>query len=184
MTYSTHRGYPHDGDGEALSYDRLEQPWRDWARIARNFVYQLDDHQDREDLMHNIIVRLAEVAEEYRQKGKPLTKWGSIKVAQYTRLRFYHQKKRWKRVFTISLNSPVRDDDGNETELINTLADQKRVDLDALIDAKSHYLKSPERVKQAIRKLLRGDGDGHRLSGYDWKLIREFRAEFASLRQG
>ena len=176
MTYSTQRLTP---DSEALSYDRLEQPWRDWAKIARNFAYQVKE-QDREDLMHDIIVRLAEVAEEYRQKGKPLTKWGSIKVAQYTRLRFYHQKKRWRRVSAVSLNSIIRDEDGNETELINTLSDQKRVDLDALIDAKSHYLKSPERVKQAIRKLLRGDGDGHRLSGYDWKLIREFRAEFAS----
>jgi len=179
MTYSTHRLTPDDEHSEALSYDRLEQPWRDWAKIARNFAYQLDNYQDREDLMHNIIVRLAEVAEEYRQKGKPLTKWGSIRVAEYTRLRFYHQKKRWRRVFTVSLNSTVRDEDGNETELINTLADQKRVDLDALIDAKSHYLKSPERVKQAIRKLLNnGDGDGHRLSGYDWKLIREFREAY------
>jgi len=175
MTYSTHRLTHDDEHSEALSYDRLEQPWRDWARIARNFAYQLDNHQDREDLMHNIIVRLAEVAEEYRQKGKPLTKWGSIKVAQYTRLRFYHQKKRWRRVFSVSLNGVVRDEDGNETEFINTLVDQKRVDLDALIDAKSHYLKSPERVKQAIRKLLRGDGDGHRLSGYDWMLIRAVR---------
>jgi len=181
MTYSTHRGYPHDGDGysEALDYDRLEQPWRDWAKIARNFTYELDNEMDREDLMHNIIVRIAEVAEEYRRQGKPLTKWGCIRVARYTRLRFYHQKKRWRRVSSVSLNSPVRDSDGNETEFINTLVDQKRVDLDALIDAKSHYLKSPERVKQAIRKLLTyGDGDGHRLSGYDWKLIREFRAEF------
>ena len=69
-------------DSEALSYDRLEQPWRDWAKIARNFAYQLDNYQDREDLMHNIIVRLAEVAEEYRQQGKPLTKWGCIRVAR------------------------------------------------------------------------------------------------------
>ena len=175
MTYSTQRLTP---DSEALSYDRLEQPWRDWAKIARNFAYQVKE-QDREDLMHDIIVRLAEVAEEYRQKGKPLTKWGSIKVARYTRLRFYHQQKRWRRVSTVSLNSAVREGDGNETQLINTLADQKKVDLDAWIEAKSYYLSSPERVKQAIRKLVdNGDGDGHRLSGYDWKLIREFRREF------
>ncbi|GAH49728.1 unnamed protein product [marine sediment metagenome] len=108
-----------------------------------------------------------------------MTKWGCIRVAQYTRLRFYQDKKRWRRVSSVSLNSTVRDEDGNETEFINTLIDQKRVDLDALIDAKSHYLKSPERVKQAIRKLLtNGDGDGHRLSGYDWKLIREFREAY------
>ncbi len=181
MTYSTHRLTPDNEHSEALDYDRLEQPWHQWAKIARSFIYQLDDHQDREDLMHNIIVRLAEVAEEDQQKGKPLTKWGCIRVAEYTRLRFYHQKQRWKRVSSVSLNSVIRDEEGNETQLINTLIDQKRVDLDTWIDAKNHYLKSPEKVKQAIRKLLRGDGDGHRLSGYDWKLIRQFRKEFKAL---
>ncbi|MBA7506181.1 hypothetical protein ES706_04862 [subsurface metagenome] len=175
---TTHRGYPDDGDGEALSYDRLPEPWHQWAKIARSFTLQLDNHQDREDLLHDIIVRVAKVAEEYRRQGRSLSKGGTIKVAQYTRLRFYHQKKRWRRVFTVSLNSPVRDDDGNQTELINTLIDQKRVDLDALIDAKSHYLNSPERVKKAIRKLV--NQNWRTLSGYDWKLVREFRAEFTS----
>ena len=171
MTYSTHD----DGHSEALSYDRLEQPWRDWAKIAKVFAFQVDP-QDREDLMHNIIVRLIEVTEEYRQKGKPLTKWGYIRVAQYTRLRFYHEKKRWRRVFAVSLNSTVEDEDANETEFINTLVEQKGIDLDAWIDAKSHYLSSPEKVKRAIRKLL----EGVQLSGYDWKLIRQFRTEFAA----
>jgi len=176
MTSATQRR-PHHSDGysEALSYDKLEQPWRDWARIARSFTFQLDNHQDREDLMHDIIVRLAEVAEEYRQKGKPLTKGGCIRVAQYTRLRFYHQKKRWKRIFSVSLNSVVRDEDGNETELIETLIDQKTVELDGWIDFKRHYLNSPEKVKQAIRKLVNKGGGNGQLSGYDWKLIRQFR---------
>ena len=168
--------YSGDDDGEALSYDKLEEPWRQWAKIARNLTYQLDDHQDREDLMHNIIVRLVEVAEEYRQKGKPLTKWGCIRVAQYTRLRFYHQKKRWKRVSSVSLNSMVQDEDGYEAEMIQTLVDQKRIDLDAWLDAKTHYLNSPKRVRQAIRKLL--EDDWRTLSGYDWKLIKRFRDEF------
>ncbi len=168
----------HDGDGysEALDYDQLEQPWRDWAKIARNFMYQLDDYQDREDLMHNIIVRLAEVAEEYRQKGKPLTKWGSIRVAQYTRLRFYDQKKRWRRVFSVSLNSPVRDSDGNETELIQTILDENGVNLDVWLDFKNYYQSRPRKERKAIRKLI--SQSWQTLSGYDWKLIREFRAEF------
>ena len=80
---------------------------------------------------------------------------------------------------SVSLNSTVKDDDGNETELINTLIAHNGVDLDGWIDFKIHYLKSPERVKQAIQKLLtNGDGNGHRLSGYDWKLIRQFRAQY------
>ena len=171
MTYLTH-----DGNGQALSYDSLEEPWREWARIARSFTYQLDDHQDREDLMHNIIVRLAEVAEEYRQQGKLLTKGGCIRVAQYTRLRFYHQKKRWKRVSSVDLNSVVKDEDGNETELINTLIARKGIDLDTWFDAKSYYQSSPKIVRRAIRKLL--EENWRTLSGYDWKLIRQFRKEF------
>ena len=65
MTIATHR-LPHDGDGysDALDYDRLPEPWREWAKIARTFAYFAHlDRQDREDLLHNIIVRCAEVAE-------------------------------------------------------------------------------------------------------------------------
>jgi len=175
---TTHKR-PHDeGHSKSLSYDRLEQPWRDWAKIARNFTYQLDDHWDREDLMHNIIVRLYEVAEIYRQQGKPLTKGGCIRVAQYTRLRFYHQKKRWKRVSSISLNSVLQDEEGYETERIQTISAKKVINLDTWLDAISHYQSSPEKAKRAIQKLLtKGDGDGHRLSGHDWKLIKRFREE-------
>jgi len=177
MTLTTQR-LTHDGDGysEALDYDLLEQPWRDWAKIARNFMYQLDDHQDREDLMHNIIVRLAEVAELYRQQGKPLTKWGCIRVAQYTRLRFYDQKKRWRRVSSVSLNSTVKNNDGNETELIQTILDENGVNLDVWLDFKNYYQSRPRKERKAIRKLI--SQSWQTLSGYDWKLIREFRAEF------
>ena len=54
MTLTTHR-LPHDGDGysQALSYDRLEEPWREWAKIARNFARQLDEPWDREDLIQH-----------------------------------------------------------------------------------------------------------------------------------
>jgi len=82
-----------DGNSEALDYDRLPEPWREWAKIAKNFIWTLDNQWDREDLLHNIIVRLAEVAEVYRQRGIPFNKGACIKVAEYTRLRFYHQKK-------------------------------------------------------------------------------------------
>jgi len=176
MTYSTHRQPRDDGHSEALSYDRLEQPWHQWARIAKSFSLQLDNHQDREDLMHDIIVRLADVAEEYRQKGKPLTKGGCIRVAQYTRLRFYDQKKRWRRVFSVSLNSTVKDDDGNETELINTLIAHNGIDPDTWLDFKNYYESRPKKERRAIQKLIKEDW--RRLSGYDWKLIRQFRAQY------
>jgi len=80
MTCTTQTLTPDNGYSEALDYDRLGEPWREWAKIARNFARQLEEPWDREDLMHNIIVRLAEVAEVYQERGIPLTKWGCIKV--------------------------------------------------------------------------------------------------------
>ena len=169
--------YSGDDDGQALSYDRLPEPWREWAKIAKNFVWQLDDQWDREDLMHNIIVRVAEVAEKYHREGRSLSKWGAIKVAEYTRLRFYHQKKRWKRVSSVSLNSVIQDEDGYETEMIQTIPDNKERDLDTWLDFKNYYQNSPEKTKRAVRKLVRENW--RNLSGYDWKLIKRFRTEFA-----
>jgi hypothetical protein len=174
MTIATHR-LPHDGDGysEALDYDRLPEPWREWAKIASNFIWALDDQWDREDLLHNIIVRCAEVAEVYRQRGIPFNKWAAIKVAEYTRLRFYRDKKRWKRVFSVSLNSTIQDEDGYETEMIQTILDEKGIDLDAWLDFKSYYQSRPKRERRAIRKLIKENW--RNLSGYDWKLVKRFR---------
>ena len=177
MTTTTHR-LPHDGDGysEALDYDRLPEPWHEWAKIASNFIWTLDNQWDREDLMHNIIVRCAEVAEVYRQRGIPFNKGAVIKTAEYTRLRFYHQKKRWKRVSSVSLNSVIVDDDGYETELIQTILDEKGIDLDAWLDFKNYYQSRPKAERKAIRKLVMENW--RHLSGYDFKLIRRFRAEY------
>jgi len=174
VTLTTHM-LPHAGDGnsEALDYDRLPEPWREWAKIAKNFTWTLDNQWDREDLMHNIIVRLAEVAEVYHQRGIPFNKGACIKVAEYTRLRFYHQKKRWQRVYSVSLNGMVRDFDGNETEMIQTILDEKRINLDAWLDFKNYYLSRPQRERRAIRKLI--TENWRNPSGYDWKLIKRFR---------
>ena len=171
MTMTAHR--PSQEEDGALDYDRLPEPWRQWAKLARSFTRQLDDPWDREDLMHNIIVRLAEVAEEYRLKGRSLSRWGAIRVAQYTRLRFYKDKQRWKRVHCVDLNSAVEDEDGNETELVETIPCTKGIDPDVWLDFKSYFQSWREREKQAVRELVTQGGQN--LSGHDWRLIREFR---------
>ena len=177
MTVTTHR-LPYDGDGysEALDYKRLPEPWQEWAKLARNFIWTLDNQWDREELLHNIIVRLAEV---YRQRGIPFNKGAVIKTSEYTRLRFYHQKKRWKRVSSVSLNSVIVDDDGYETELIQTILDEKGIDLDTWLDFKRYYQSRPKAERKAIRKLVMENW--RNLSGYDFKLIRRFKAEFKAL---
>jgi len=174
MTLTTQR-LPRNGDGysEALDYKRLPEPWYEWAKIASNFIWTLDSQWDREDLMHNIIVRCAEVAEVYRQRGIPFNRGAVIKVAEYTRLRFYHQKKRWKRVYSVSLNSTIKDDDGYETELIQTILDKNGIDLDAWLDFKRYYQSRPKAERKAMRKLIKVNW--RNLSGYNFKLIRRFR---------
>ncbi|MBA7594282.1 hypothetical protein ES703_01221 [subsurface metagenome] len=164
---------------EALSYDRLEQPWRDWAKIANNFAFRMDDRQDREDLMHNILVRLAEVAEVYRQRGIPFHRGACIKVAEYTRLRFYDQKKRWRRVYSVSLNSTVKDEDGNEREMLQTIHDGKGINLDVWLDFKNYYQSRPQNERRVICKFIRRGW--RNLSGHDWRLIRRFREQFKAL---
>jgi len=41
-----------DGDRKALDYNRLPDPYREWAKIARNFALNVDEPWDKEDLMH------------------------------------------------------------------------------------------------------------------------------------
>lgn len=177
MTLTTQK-ISSDGYGEALDYKQLTEPWREWAAIASNFIWQLDKHWDREDLMHNIIVRCAEVAEVYRQRGIPFNKGAVIKTAEYTRLRFYRDKKRLKRVYSISLNSMVQDSEGNETELVNTLLAKEGIDRDEWLDFKNYYQSRPDKEKGTIHKLVM-NGEGHgSLSGYDWKLIKRFRTVY------
>jgi len=165
-----------DGYSEALDYKRLPEPWREWAKIASNFIWTLDNQWDREDLMQTIIVRCAEVAEIYRQRGIPFNKGAVIKTAEYTRLRFYHQQKRWKRVYSVSLNCMVRDAEGNETEMIQTFLDKKGIDLDAWLDFKTYYQSRPQKERRAIRKLIKENW--RKLSGYDFKLIKRFREAY------
>jgi hypothetical protein len=184
MTLTMQR-LPHDGNGEALDYNRLPEPWGEWAKLAKVFaLFARLDREDREDLTHNIFVRLSEVAEVYRQRGTPFHRGACIKVAEYTRLRFFHQKKRWKRVYSVSLNSMVADFEGNETEMIETILAEKGIDQDTWLDFKRYYQSRPKAERKAMRKLLRngargnGDGNGHKLSGHDWRLIKRFREAY------
>ena len=115
-----------------------------------------------------------EVAELYRQQGRTLTKGGAIRVAQYTRARFYKQKQRWKRVAPASLNSPVTTENGYEVELSEIIPDRSGLDLETWIDFKDFYKSRPQREKKAIAKMLKKES-WHNLAGNDWRLIKSFR---------
>jgi hypothetical protein len=70
----------------------------------------------------------------------------------------------------------VTDFDGEETEMIQTILDEKGIDLDAWLDFKNYYQSRPKAERKAIRKLVMENW--RNLSGYDCKLIQRFRTDF------
>ena len=109
--------------------------------------------EDREDLNHTIILSLAQV-----QLAKDNNGGGQLSDVAMLRVASYECQKYWraiKRQFTIlSLNTELNNGDG--IELIDTVADDKAIDLDAWIDARTWLLGCPTRLVQIASKRLKG----------------------------
>jgi len=112
-------------------------------------------YQDREDLNHTIILSLAQV-----QLAKDNNGGGQLSDVAMLRLASYECQKYWraiKRQFTIlSLNTELNNGDGDGIELIDTVADDKAIDLDAWIDARTWLLGCPRRLVVIACKRLKG----------------------------
>ncbi len=69
-----------------------------------------------------------------------------------------------------SLNKPILDDEGNLTELGELIADDRALDLDAWVDARTFLLGFPQRLMAIADKLNNGealtDRDRQYLSRY------------------
>jgi len=90
-------------------------------------------YEDREDLRQDIILRLAEVASD--NGHKPLTEASMPRVASYVAMEYWHDLKRQATI--LSLNEEINDGEGDSIELYQTIADDKAIDLDAWLDAKT-----------------------------------------------
>jgi hypothetical protein len=105
--------------------------------------------QDREDLRQDIIVRLAEVAQN--NGHKPLTEGAMVRVASYVVMEYWHDIKRKPTILSLE------DEDGNKTELWQTIADDKAIDLDAWLDARRWLLGCPKRLVEIAYKKASGE---------------------------
>jgi len=125
--------------------------WDKYIAIADRFQHKAK-WQDREDLRQDIIVRLADVA---RNNGhKPLTEGAMIRVAGYVVMAYWRDLMR--KPTMLSLNETVEDGDSNSIELIETLADDKAIDLDAWLDIKRFLLGCPLKLVKIVNKRRRG----------------------------
>jgi hypothetical protein len=125
--------------------------WDKYSAVAERFQYKAK-YEDREDLRHNIIVRLAELAQ--RNGHKPFTEGAMVRVASYVVMEYWHSEKRNGRL--ISLNTEIDDGEGDTIELIDTVADDNAIDLEAWVDARVWLLGCPKRLVGIAHKRAMG----------------------------
>jgi len=174
--YITDTYYP-QGNGNGNGYDQLKGDWGLFNKVASKFSHKAR-FEDREDLLHDIITTLADVA---RNNGhKPFTeasmyRVASVTVADYWRTQYKFTngldcgscskaqrrkcRKDWlytecpKAIRLESLSKPIIDSEGNLTELGELIADDKAIDIVARLDANVWLLGCPKRLIEIASKL-------------------------------
>jgi len=152
--------------------------------------------QDREDLLHTIILTLA-VAE--RNNGhKPFTEAVMYRIASRAVADYWFKhykitsgldcghcskaqrakcKEDWlypecpKAIKLEYLSKPILDDEGNITELGELIADDRAIDLDAWVSNTTWEIGYPKRLVEIVYKLHRGD----KLDWRDYKYLERYR---------
>ncbi len=156
-------GNGHDGNG----YDKLVGDYAVFYKVAKGFTHRVK-REDREDILHDLILAMARVKATYDAKGKELTEGGLVRIAQYGVAdywrKWYHrnqnhdcgrcsqrQRERCnednsygskcpKAIQLESLDTLVEDGDGDSTPLYELIADDSAVDVVAMLNAR-HILK-------------------------------------------
>ena len=129
----------------------MELDWEKYSEIADRFQHKAR-FEDRDDLRHNIILRLAEVASN--NGHKPYTIGAMIRVASYVVMEYWHSEKRNGKV--ISLNTDIGNGDGDSMELMDTIADDNALNLEAWVDARTWLMGCPKRLIQIADKKVKG----------------------------
>ena len=150
-------------DENPLSYDRLDGEWLKWYQVAHRFERKVPA-QDRGDIRHNIIMELAKA--RARDK-KPIPILRAYRIASLVVALYWRQETRKPTI--LSLNTSIANGDGDTTELIETIADDKAIDLSAWLDARTWLLGCPIRLVQIAHKINDGDILGKTDRQYLWR---------------
>jgi len=129
----------------------MELDWVKYSEVADRFQHKAR-FEDRDDLRHNIILRLAEVASN--NGHEPFTIGAMIRVASYVVMEYWHSEKRNGKV--ISLNTDIGNGDGDSMELMDTIADDNALNLEAWVDARTWLMGCPNRLIQIANKRVSG----------------------------
>jgi hypothetical protein len=164
LSVVTTTGCPQDDN--PLSYDRLDGEWLIWYEVAHRFERKVPT-QDRGDIGHNIILELA--LARRRDGNKPFNEAMMFRVASFVIADYWRKANRKPTI--LSLNNEVDNGDGDTTELINTVADDRAIDVSAWIDARTWLLGCPIRLVKIAQKRL----GGQTLSNYERLYLYRYR---------
>ena len=175
-------------------YSQLEGEWLTYYKVTGYFVRHIH-YEDREDWLHDTMLEMAKVKAKYEVTGKPLTEAGLMRVASYQVTEYWvkqrrlttwldcghcskaqRQKCRSEDLYSecpkyhqlVSLNA---DGDGEPSELIEFIADDKAIDLDAWLDARRILRGLPRRLVLTRYKLY----SGYPLTDNERKYLYKFR---------
>ena len=111
--------------------------------------------QDREDLNHTIILSLAQAQLRLdNDVGGQLSDVAMLRIASYECQKYWRAIKR--QLTILSLNTELNNGDGDGIELIDTVADDRAIDLDAWLDARTWLLGCPRRLVVIASQKLKG----------------------------
>ncbi len=176
-------------------YDQLTGEYLTYYKVASRFSGKVRE-QDKSDVLHDIIITLANV--ERNNGHKPFTEAGMYRIASRTVALYWRnhykytngltcgncskaQRRKCKENYLYgscpkainleSLDKPVIDADGNTTDLGNLIADDKALDLEAWVDARTFLLGCPDRLITIAFKRM----EGTPLEPKDQEYLRRFR---------
>jgi len=176
-------GYQGNGNGyHGNGYDKLDGDWLAYYKVAKGFTHKVKP-EDREDFLHDLILVMAKVKAKYDAKGKELTTGGLVRIAQYEVADYWRKWfkrangidcsrcskaqrekcKDWqlytdcpKAIKLERLDKLVEDGNGDSTPLYELIADDKAVDLVAMVDARLTLDSYPTKAVKLLYKRYAG----------------------------
>ena len=140
--------------------------WQAFEALAKRYSIKAL-YQDRQDVTHDIVIRLAELATA--RPDHQLSQASQCRIASYVILQYWDSLKRL--FTTTSLNEEIDDGEGGTVELYQTIADDKAIDLEAWIDHRTWLKGCPRRLLQIAFKT-----DNHiALTAKDRKYLSRYR---------
>jgi hypothetical protein len=175
--------YQGNGNGyHGNGYDRLDGDYTLFYKVANGFTNKVK-REDREDFLHDLFLAFATVKASYTAKGKELTIGGLVRIAQYALAdywnKWFYQKNgvnchncskaqrgkcREKDLYgecpravkLEGLDRVIEDGNGGSTELHELIADDKVIDIVAMLDARFTLKGYPTKAVKLLYKRYAG----------------------------